>query len=130
MKKSVVLTLCLVAFLGIMTGCGKKDSYKNMVADNTVIIKEEKTVEKLKFSRATLVYDGEKTYVVIDVANETNSDIELSAIKISFYKDDKLIDEVSTYIGDRIETKTNKQIKVNYPGDLSNVNKINYSVIK
>ena len=134
MKKSLkILSLILLVTL-LVTGCGKdktKEEPSNPVDDNTVVITEEQVVEGLKFSNFALIYENDKSFIMLDVTNTTENAISLNLVNIKLFdKDNNVMDEIKGYAGEKIEPNQTNKVSINSNKDLRGTKRIECSIVK
>lgn len=130
MKKVVLLVLIGMFFL---TGCGKttddEDGHIDVDPDSAIL--SEKTIEGLKISDLSIVYDNNVSRLVANVKNTNASDYTLRVISIKLYDaDDDLLIDTTGYIGTVIKVNETKQLIVEVTKDLKDAKKVEYKILK
>ena len=138
MKKILVISMITVISISIITGCGKKkegqikqEQEQGKVNVNT---KEEvvgdKQVEVFKFEKTSLTYDNKVTRLQTRVTNTSEEEQTLIQFRVHFIKDEKEIINLPGYVGKTLKPKETKILTTTYGGDITDITRIEYEIIK
>ena len=113
MKKILVISMLAVISISMITGCGKKKEEEKKQQEQgkvNVNTKEEvvgdKQVEVFKFEKTSLTY------------------------RVHFIKDEKEIINLPGYVGKTLKPKETKILTTTYGGDITDITRIEYEIIK
>jgi len=142
MKKKIFLVFIISLCLCVMTGCGckKKDNPKNKKTkeDNTAYemnthkgIIEDKELNGLKFTKASLKTSDYYSTLVTKVENTTNKDIYVRVFNIYFKdKDGNRIVKIIGYVGGVVPANDSRNITTNVTTDLKNAYDVEYEIVE
>ena len=124
MKKYFNLVLILFICLCIVGCSNEKVNKKEGVVKTQV-------VESLEFTKTSLKYTDDKTVVQTTVTNKSDKDFNLKSINIKLIdKNGKEMITLIGYLGDSLKANNTKQITAMVGLDLTNAEKIEYSINK
>ena len=136
MKKILVISMIIV--ISMITGCGKKKEgqikQEQEQGNVNVNTKEEvigdKQVEVFKFEKTSLTYDNKVTRLQTRVTNTSEEEQTLIQFRVHFIKDEKEIINLPGYVGKTLKPKETKILTTTYGGDITDITRIEYEIIK
>lgn len=135
MKKSLIISLCLLTLFTVGCGCNnKKDKNKEedkLGFDVNFNITDDQEVNGLKMTDTSLIIEkGISTFQTL-VTNNSGDVYKLKSIDIVFKnKDGNTIQTLSGYIGDSLEKDGTQTLNVVTDRDLTSATKIEYKINK
>lgn len=137
MKKILVISMLAVISISMITGCGKKKEEEKKQQEQgkvNVNTKEEvigdKQVEVFKFEKTSLTYDNKVTRLQTRVTNTSEEEQTLIQFRVHFIKDEKEIINLPGYVGKTLKPKETKILTTTYGGDITDITRIEYEIIK
>lgn len=136
MKKTLIVIIAIL-MLSSLTACGKKENIKNSDGTETVNnekLKEDKTLDGLKFSNDSIIFDGSNTQFSSSVKNTTKETKEVTYVKATVvYEDSNKVEreiELLMYFGESIEPGQVRTTTTVVDTDLRKTLKVDYELVK
>lgn len=126
-----ILGIVIVMFgIILMSGCGKKTEVKKPEVKNEKEVIEDQKIDSLKFHSFSAYFDKDdkQSYIYFEIENTSEEAVDISGITYSLYDKDRLIISIPEDIDGPIEPRDSRVITASIDIDLSNVNKVTYSV--
>lgn len=132
MKKLLLCLLCVVTLMPL-TGCNTKkakeeEETKTEQKDQAVII-EDQQIDSLSFESFNVVLDDNNvSHIYFEVINNGTETNNASKVTFVLYKDDVELLTISKSLNGPIEANDMRTIEVAVDIDLSEANKVEYTV--
>lgn len=135
--KKILIVIIAIMMLSTLSGCGKKETEKNADGTETVNnekLKEDKTLDGLKFSNDSIIFDGSNTQFSSSVKNTTKETKEVTYVKATVvYEDSNKVEraiELLMYFGESIEPGQVRTTTTVVDTDLRKTLKVDYELVK